>query len=50
MKVKPLGVRQSDPEASEHVAHFTRVKSIQSKFERVFKPLPMRAPPDVAVR
>jgi hypothetical protein len=50
MKVNPLGVKQSEPEASEHLFHLTRVKSIQSELEMVLRPLPIAAPPDVAVR
>lgn len=50
MNVKPFGVRQSDSDASEHVAHLVREKSTQSKLERVFKPLPKGTPPLVAVR
>ena len=50
MNVKPFGVKQSEPDASEHVPHFTRVKSIQSKFDRVLRPDPKTAPPEVAVR
>jgi hypothetical protein len=50
MKVNPLGVKQSAPEASEQVFHFTRVKSIQLKLASVFRPLPIPAVPDVAVR
>lgn len=50
MNVKPFGVKQSEEEASEQVFHFFLVKLIQSKLERVFKPLPKGTPPDVAVR
>ena len=40
MKVKPFGVRQSDSDASEQVAHFVREKSTQSELESVLRPLP----------
>jgi hypothetical protein len=50
MNVNPFGVKQSAPEASEQVAHFVRVKSTQGKLASVFKPLPIPAPPEVAVR
>ena len=50
MNVKPFGVKQSAPDASEHVPHFSRAKSIQSKFDNVLSPEPIAAPPEVAVR
>lgn len=48
--MKPFGVKQSAPDASEQVSHFSRAKSIQSKLARVFNPEPIEAPPEVAVR
>lgn len=50
MNVNPFGVKQSAPDASEHVSHFSRAKSIQSKLDNVLRPLPIAAPPEVAVR
>jgi hypothetical protein len=49
MKVKPFGVRQSAPDASEHLSHLTRRKSTQLKLDRVLRPDPNGTPPDVAV-
>jgi hypothetical protein len=50
MKVDPFKVKKSAPDASEQVFHFTRVKSIQSKFAIVLSPEPIIASPEVAVR
>ena len=50
MNVKPFGVKQSAPDALEHLAHLTLAKSTHSKFARVFRPEPNGTPPLVGVR
>lgn len=49
MKVKPLGVRQSNSDAFEHSSHLIRRKSAHGKLDSVLSPDPNGTPPEVDV-